>query len=282
MIEKMIFLIDNDYMQARTRNPVARRLAIRRALAARETVSVDELCRELDASPATIRRDLAALEDQALIERTFGGAAVRAERPAEQAFAIRDQQDVEAKRQIALAALGIMQSGSTVFLNDGSTVMSIAREIVAAGRDVFVATPAVNVAAKLSESSAVTVCLLGGFVSQTSLATSGPFAEAMAAQINADLALISPDGISATHGISFAHADDAALARKMIAQSRRTAVVATSAKFQRVGRITAAAAADIDVVITDAIGGATAGEMRDVGIDLIVADGNAAARRPLA
>jgi DeoR/GlpR family transcriptional regulator of sugar metabolism len=266
-------------MEARIRNPVARRLAIRRALTAREAVSVDELCREFEASPATIRRDLAALEEQALIERTFGGAAIRAERPAEQAFAIRDRQDVDAKRRIALAALEILESKSTVFLNDGSTVMSIAREIVAAGTEVFVATPAVNVAAKLSESPTVTVCLLGGFVGQTSLATSGPFAEAMAAQINADLALISPDGISATHGISFAHADDAALARKMITQSRRTAVVATSAKFQRVGRITAAAAADIDVVITDATGGTTASEIRDVGIDLIVANGDAAARR---
>lgn len=266
-------------MHPRIRNPGARRLAIRRALTAREAVSVDELCREFDASPATIRRDLAALKDQALIERTFGGAAVRAERPAEQAFAVRDQQDVEAKRRIAVAALQLVDSGSTVFLNDGSTVMSIAREIVAAGREVFVATPAVNVAAKLSESPAVKVCLLGGFVSQASLATSGPFAEAMAAQINADLALISPDGISLAHGITFSHADDGALARKLISQSRRTAVVATSAKFQRVGRITAAAAADIDVVITDAIDDPTAGEMKDAGIQLIVADGSASARR---
>ncbi len=272
-------MIENDHMEPRIRNPVARRLAIRRALTAREAVSVDELCREFDASPATIRRDLAALRDDALIERTFGGATVRAERPAEQAFAIRDQQDVEAKRRIAEAALQLLEPGSTVFLNDGSTVMSIAREIVAAGRELFVATPAVNVAAKLSESPAVTVCLLGGFVSQTSLATSGPFAEAMAAQINADLALISPDGISATHGITFSHAHDAALARRLIAQSRRAVAVATGAKFQRVGRITAAAAADIDLVITDAIDGAMASELNDVGIDLIVADGSASARR---
>jgi DeoR/GlpR family transcriptional regulator of sugar metabolism len=101
----------------------------------------------------------------------------------------------------------------------------------------------------------------------------------MAAQINADIALISPDGVSATHGISFAHADDAALAHKLIAQARCTAVVATAAKFQRIGRITAAAAADIDMVITDAIDGATACELKNVGIDLIVADGSATARR---
>jgi DeoR/GlpR family transcriptional regulator of sugar metabolism len=272
-------MIENDQMEPRIRNPVARRLAIRRALTAREAVSVDELCREFDASPATIRRDLAALRDDALIERTFGGATVRAERPAEQAFAIREQQDVEAKRRIAAAALELLEPGSTVFLNDGSTVMSIAREIVAAGRELFVATPAVNVAAKLAESPALTVCLLGGFVGQASLATSGPFAEAMAAQINADLALVSPDGISAARGISFAHAHDAALAGKLIAQSRRAVVVATGAKFQRVGRVTAAAAADLDMVITDTIDGATASELKNVGIDLIVADGSASARR---
>ena len=272
-------MIENDRMQSRIRNPAARRLAIRRALTARGAVSVDELCREFDASPATIRRDLAALRDQALIERTFGGAAVPVERPAEQAFAIRDQQEVEAKRRIAGAALQLVEPGSTVFLNDGSTIMSVAREIVAAGMEVFVTTPAVNVAAKLAESSAVTVCLLGGFVSQSSLATSGPFAEAMASQINADLALISPDGISPAHGITFSRAHDAALARKLIAQSRRTVVVATSAKFQRVERITAAAVADVDFVITDAIDERIASEMKDAGIELIVADGSASARR---
>src|SRR5262245_16806902 len=81
MIEKRKVMIENDQMQSRIRNPAARRLAIRRALTARGAVSVDELCREFDASPATIRRDLAALRDQALIERTFGGAAVPVERP---------------------------------------------------------------------------------------------------------------------------------------------------------------------------------------------------------
>ena len=55
--------------------------------------------------------------------------------------------------------------------------------------------------------------------------------------------------------------------------------MATGAKFQRVGKITAAAAADVDLVITDAIDGATASELNDVGIDLIVADGSASARR---
>src|SRR5262245_56010052 len=134
-------MIENDHMEARSRNPVARRLAIRRTLTAREAVSVDELCREFGASPATIRRDLASLRDDAQIERTFGGAALRVERPAEQAFAIRDQQDVEAKRRIAETALTLLEPGWTVFLNDGSTAMSIARAIVADGVELFVATP---------------------------------------------------------------------------------------------------------------------------------------------
>jgi DeoR/GlpR family transcriptional regulator of sugar metabolism len=215
-----------------------------------ETMSVDDLSRALSASAATIRRDLAALEKSEGIERTHGGAVLPALRPAEQDFAYREAQDVAEKRAIAEAAVGLIAPGSTVFLNDGSTIMAIAKAIVAHGRDVFVATPAVNVATKLAENPRATVCLLGGFVRHTSLATTGPFTETMAAQINADMAFISSDGLSAEGGLSFTHAADAALAKCMVAHSARVIAVAVTPKIGRNERIAALSAGNIHEVIT--------------------------------
>ena len=214
-----------------------RRAEIRRILRTQRSATVEELCSLLKASPATIRRDLAALEENAEIERSHGGAVVPLLRSAEQNFAQRESRDAAEKQAIAAAILPLIEAGSTLFLNDGSTVMAIAKAIVEAGIEVFVATPAVNVAAKLAESDAVTACLLGGFVRQSSLATSGPFAEAMAAQINADLAIISPDALHPERGITFINAEDAALARRMAAQSRHVTVAATSAKLLSVARV---------------------------------------------
>jgi DeoR/GlpR family transcriptional regulator of sugar metabolism len=212
------------------------------------------------------------LAREARVERTHGGAAVPVERPAEQAFAVREAQEIEAKRAIAAAAVALLEPGSTVFLNDGSTVMSLAREIVARRLRLFVATPALNVATRLAESAAVTACLLGGFVRETSLATWGPFAERMLEQINADLALLSPDGFSLRHGLSFAQAEDAAIARKMMQQASRCVALVTGSKLSRVGRISAAPATAVQTLVTDRIEPALRERLEARGIAVVVAE----------
>jgi DeoR/GlpR family transcriptional regulator of sugar metabolism len=232
------------------RNPAQRQGEIKRLLLAHGALSVEELCTLVSASPASIRRDLARLESSLGIERTHGGAAMQSLRPAEQNFAYRESQDVEEKRAIAEAALKLIEPGSTIFMNDGSSIMAIARAIVASGIELFVATPAVNVATTLSENPKATVCLLGGFVRQTSLATSGPFAEAMAAQINADLALIAPDGLGTGSGLTFTHASDASLAKCMSDKAQRTVAIAVAAKLRRTERIGALPLSAVGEVIT--------------------------------
>lgn len=254
-------------MQPNSRNPASRRAEIRRLLLTREAMSVEDLCRALSASPATIRRDLAALESEG-IERTHGGAVVPGLKPAEQDFAYRESQDVAEKRAIAEAALQLITPGSTIFMNDGSTIMAIAKAIVASGMEIFVATPAVNVATKLAENPKATVCLLGGFVRHTSLATTGPFTETMAAQINADLAFISSDGLSAEGGLSFGNAADAALAKCMIGHSRRVIAVTVSPKIGRTERITAVPAAAAHEILTGSTDAAKLSTLRAAGLTI--------------
>ena len=260
------------------RNPAQRQGEIKRLLLARGALSVEELCSLVSASPATIRRDLTLLQDSLGIERTHGGATVQALRPAEQNFAAREAQDVAEKRAIAEAALALIEPGSTIFMNDGSSIMAVAKAIVASGIELFVATPAVNVATALSENPKATVCLLGGFVRQTSLATSGPFAEAMVAQINADLALISPDGLSAESGLTFTHASDAALATCMSDKAGRTVAIAVGAKLQRTERIGALPLSAVGEIITGSQDAVLLQALRKCGVKVtqVEAEGNGA------
>lgn len=254
------------------RNPAQRQSEIKRLLLAHGALSVDELCALVSASPATIRRDLAHLQNSLGIERTHGGAAVQSLRTAEQNFAYRESQDVEEKRAIAEAALKLIEPGSTIFMNDGSSIMAIAKAIVASGIELFIATPAVNVATTLSENPKATVCLLGGFVRQTSLATSGPFAEAMASQINADLALISPDGLGAESGLTFTYASDAALAKCMSGKARRTVAIAVAAKLRRTERIGALPLSAVSDIITGCRDAALLQVLRKRGVKLTLVD----------
>ena len=270
MIELRFFPQVTGVPRKKSRNPASRRAELKRLMLAHETVSVEKLCELLDASPATIRRDLAALEAEGTLERTRGGAAVQVLRFADQNFAKRELEDVDEKRRLAEAAIRFVPQGGTVFLNDGSTIVAVAKAIVSSGIEVFVATPAVNVASKLAESAHVTTCLLGGFMRTTSLATTGHFTQSMVSQINADVAIIAPDAISVEAGITFVDPNDAALAQRMMEQSHHTVILATARKLNARCRVTAAAVSKISHLVTGSA--ATIDQLAAAGVTIIVAD----------
>jgi DeoR/GlpR family transcriptional regulator of sugar metabolism len=253
------------------RNPIARRRILRRELAVRGAVSVTELSDILGASAATIRRDLDALAREGVLERAHGGAAARNLRPAEEALAVRERKDIEEKQAIAHAAAGLLKSGDTVFLNDGSTIMGVARELAMAEMELFVVTSAVNVAHLLAENPRLTVCLLGGFVRRSSLATSGTFAETMLEQFNADIALLSSDGFSLSEGLSYANADDASVSRKMALRAKRCVALVTSPKFDWNARLTGVPIGEIDDLVTDAVPAGLHEELAEAAISVIEA-----------
>lgn len=238
-------------MARQKRQPISRRNALRRVLTLRGTATVEELCAELGASPATIRRDLQVLEEEGTLERGYGGATMRTVLPAEEDLAIRELQDVEAKRAIATTALQFIKRHCTLFLNDGSTIKILAQQIAASDLELFVVTPAVNVAHILAINPKITVCLLGGYVRSTSLATGGPFTESMLDMISADLAILSCDGFSARDGMGYLHAEDAAIARKMTERASETIAIVTGSKFERRARIAGVAPSRLSTFITN-------------------------------
>lgn len=259
-------------MNDQARSPLLRRRALERELSVRGAASVSELCKLLNASPATIRRDLAVLEEEGVIKRSYGGASARSILPAEEALNVREQKHVEAKRAIAQAAMRLINPGETLFLNDGSSVLALARELAASNIEAFIATPAVNLPSVLIANPHISICLLGGFIRSTSFATSGPFAERMAEQINADTAILSCDAFSIDDGMCFMNPDDAALAYRMTSKAKCRVALAHSAKFSWRARIAAVPLSEIDVLITEAISPEAAAKLKEADIDVIVAE----------
>ncbi len=256
---------------AARRNPIARRALLRRELAVRGAVSVAELGDILGASSATIRRDLDMLAREGVAVRGYGGASAPSSRPAEEAFAIRERKDVAEKQAVARAALPLVKNGETIFLNDGSTVAAFARELAASELELFVVVSAVNVAHILIENPRITVCLLGGLMRRSSLATGGPIAEAMLEQFNADRAILSADAFSVEEGLSYTNADDATIARRMAARARQCVAMATGRKFGWNARMSGVPASEIDVLVTEALPDGQEAALKDAGVSLIEA-----------
>jgi DeoR/GlpR family transcriptional regulator of sugar metabolism len=86
---------------------------------------VAEVCRLLDVSEATARRDLAALASQSRVIRTHGGALMEFN---ERFPSFHDRRGVgtSAKERIGQAAARLLQPGGTYFLDSGTTLYALA------------------------------------------------------------------------------------------------------------------------------------------------------------
>jgi len=258
------------FVPEKTRNPSARRATIQRQLLLDGNVTVEMLARELGASVATIRRDLTTLENDGIVRRTHGGATVTTPRGADQAFALREQTDRDAKRGIARLAIQLVKTGQTLFMNDGSTVLALAREIAASSIALTVVTPGANIAMTLSENQRVSTYLAGGLVRHRTLGTTGDFVERMLSVFNADLTFVAADGFSVSEGLMFSYEEDAKIARIMNERATTTVVLAAESKLGQRDRITAVPARFIDILITDCTDEVRIDEFRKLGVSVIV------------
>ena len=102
------------------------------------------------------------LEKDGDLQRTHGGATIPQRRGVDQAFALREQIDSNAKRLIARAAVDLIEVDQTLFMNDGSTILALAHELVASNISLTAVTTGVNVATVLSENPNINTYLAGG------------------------------------------------------------------------------------------------------------------------
>ena len=154
----------------------ARLSAILERLADGGSVAVADLADDLDASPATIRRDLVILEQQRLLARTHGGAiahAVSYELP----LRYKGVRYADEKRRIARQAATYVSEGMAVGLTGGTTATEVARAI-ADQQKLTIVTNALNIASELAVRPRLKLISTGGVVRSQSYELSGPIAEA--------------------------------------------------------------------------------------------------------
>ena len=235
----------------------ARLSAILERLADGGSVAVADLAGDLDASPATIRRDLVILEQQRLLARTHGGAiahAVSYELP----LRYKGVRHADEKRRIARQAAAYVSEGMAVGLTGGTTATEVARAI-ADQQKLTIVTNALNIASELAVRPRLKLISTGGVVRSQSYELSGPIAEASLTGLNLNIAFIGVDGIDAQAGCTTHQEVEAHTNAVMIKCSRRVVVVADSSKigkvaFARICEVTAVSelitdeAADADAV----------------------------------
>lgn len=229
----------------------ARQIKIREMLESQGFVDLTTLCRELRSSESTIRRDLIALQNQGVLKRVHGGAmAVRAQggRVDADDFAGHARRMVDEKRRIAAATAALIEDGQTLILDAGSTVATVARELL--DRSLHVVTNSLPIAEILGEARRVDVTLTGGQLDPQFGVVLGPLCEQVLGSLAVDVAVMGIGGVTET-GLSNANPLVVGSERKMIEVARKVVIVSDHTKFGRAALIPLAPLEVVDVVVSD-------------------------------
>ena len=227
----------------------ARRLKIRELLESREFVDLGLLCRVLDSSESTVRRDLIALEAEGALKRVHGGALSERNQKPRADFASHSRRMEPEKQRIARLTASLIEDGQTVVLDGGSTAAAVARELV--DRMLHVVTNSLPIAEVLMEARRVDVTLTGGYLDRQWGVMLGPVCEEMLGALAADVAIMGIGGAT-EKGFSNNNPLVVGSERRMIEVSRRIIIVADHTKFGRAAMVPVAPLEVADVVVSDA------------------------------
>ncbi len=228
-------------------------------LAKRGSIGVQELADLLDASPATIRRDIAELDERQTVLRTHGGATLR-DRHEELPYDAKVMAFLPEKRRIGAKAASMLTPNLTVGCGGGTTMMQM---IVAIKRmRLKVVTTAVNVALELRDAPGIEVLLTGGTLRARTAEMVGHVAERTLRDVNLDVAVIGVDGIEAKGGLTTYDSAEAYVNRVLIERAQEVWILADHTKIGQVRSAVIAPLANATLLVTDSA--APDGKLREL------------------
>lgn len=237
------------------RLPAGRKAQLAAYVAETGEVTVGALAERFGVSIDTIRRDLDQLSADGVLVRTYGGAVSQSTLSrVDRAVDVRLTMEEREKEKIAALAAGLVEDGSIVMINGGTTTLAVARNL-RNHRDLTVATNNLLVPPALPPTAVRDVYVFGGAVRTLTLATVGPVSFRAEGggelDISCDLALIGVGAVSAVAGYTTSNLAEAAMMREMIARATRVAILADSSKFGRRLFAQVAELGGADYLVTD-------------------------------
>jgi DeoR/GlpR family transcriptional regulator of sugar metabolism len=201
---------------------------IRGELARKGKVIAAQLAVDFGVSEDTVRRDLRELARLGWCRRVYGGALS----PAPDLGTIQARSAIlsDAKHRLGAAIGQLLTSGQTIFIDAGSTNITIAGAIPV-GPQLTVITNAPSIALALENHDKCRTILLGGIFNPSKGACLGGQALREAKRIFADIFILGTCGVDADMGLTALDAEEAELKRCMIEQSNQLWVPVTMDKI---------------------------------------------------
>jgi DeoR/GlpR family transcriptional regulator of sugar metabolism len=212
-------------------------------------VRIEELCQELDVSPATVRRDLEQLEERGEIRRVHGGAVNVESRVEEPLFDAKTGIASREKQRIAQAALAYVKPSDTIYLDGGSTVLELAR-LLHDYANLTVVTNSLRAALELA-GRGPRLILVGGELRRLSQTVVGPLTRQLLQQLHIDTAFMGTIGLTADEGLTTTDPGEAFTKELVMSRADKVIVLADSSKAGKVAFAHSGNLDCVDMVIMD-------------------------------
>ena len=216
----------------------------------RGSVTVQYLEKQLYASEATIRRDLAAMEKSGLLQRVWGGAMLRTVDKDIPSF-VRMKSNQDKKEKIASVASAFLRSSSSIFFDSSTSCLPLV-PYIAQLKDITVVTSSLKMCQQLEQSRNTAVNLLGGAVYEDYI-LSGYLAVNSVRQFHTDMMFFSCSGISSACGITSIEPRVVEVCQEMLKHTALKILLCDSSKVGKNALLRLADLNDVDYVITDEI-----------------------------
>lgn len=232
-------------MSKKSRN---RREEISKIVLSEGTVRVKELSEILKVSMETIRKDLDFLSVTGAIRKEHGTAMV-----VKDYFQLpidaKLQENVEAKKRIARAALDLIEDNSFVYLDPGSTSIQVAK-LLKIKKNLTIITNSLQVAMIIADSqNSLIVC--GGLLQKRGKSLVGLYALDVIDTVHIDLAIMGSDGFKGLDGFTTFSLEEADVRRHILRQSDVNVVVCDASKFEKTSTYVVGKFSEYDYAITD-------------------------------
>lgn len=241
-------------------------------------VTYRDLEARLDASPATIRRDLTRLESEGRLVRVHGGASAvgnagrKSDRPLQLAGTPFDQAiglNLNQKEAIGRAAAALCEPGEGIMIDGGTTTLQMCPHL--SGLDLQILTNSLHIVNALLPQPGTRILVPSGSVFREQNIILAPAGEDSMPQFHAPklfmgAAAVGPQGVMQQDVILVA------AERRLIERAEKLILLVDSTKFVSSSGAIVCALTEVDVLITDTgIADAMAKQIEAAGVELVIA-----------
>jgi DeoR/GlpR family transcriptional regulator of sugar metabolism len=204
---------------------------------------------EMGVTEVTIRRDLASIQRQGLIKKTYGGA-VPASPEVTTSVRYRQTRRLEAKRIVGRLAAALVEDGDIIYLEAGSTCYEIIPHL-ARKKNLTIIVNSLYLMRRLGELVGHKIIIIGGEYRPERMDMVGPAAEAAIAQLSGFKAFTGADDIAIDAGISGADVVTVGFAKLVLKRASEVIFVGDRTKFDNPALYKIADIDRLDYIVTD-------------------------------